>query len=61
MTPQPVLPNPDRRGKRGVTFAKPPRASPACNPSRTTSFSGLRSSITGLCENDHDATPAGLH
>ena len=61
VTPQPGRPNPDRRGKLGVTFANAQCAAPVCNPSRTAIFCELRSSTAGICENDQGATPAGLH
>ena len=60
VTPQPVTPNPDRRGKRRVTFANAQCAAPVCNPSRAAIFCGLRSSTTSICENGQGATSADL-
>ena len=59
LAPQPVTPNLDRLGKRGVTFANAQCAAPVCNPSRTAIFCGLRPSTTGIYEDAQGATPAG--
>ena len=59
LAPEPVTPNLDRLGKRGVTFANAQCAAPVCNPSRCAFLSGLRPSTTGIYEDAQGATPAG--
>ncbi len=45
-------PNIDRLARRGVLFANAHCASPLCNPSRTALLTGMRSSTTGMYNND---------
>jgi choline-sulfatase len=51
-------PNIDRLAKRGVLFANAHCASPLCNPSRTALLTGMRSSTTGVYDNDQWWRPA---
>ena len=46
-------PNIDRLAKRGVLFSNAHCASPKCAPSRAAIMTGLRSSTTGLYDNQH--------
>lgn len=59
--PQAHTPNIDRLAARGVNFAHAYCASPVCNPSRSALLSGLRSSTSGVYNNDIDwrQKPAG--
>lgn len=54
------MPNLDRLAARGTVFRHAYCASPVCNPSRTALMSGLRSSSTGVYDNETDwrTTPA---
>ena len=45
-------PNIDRLARRGVLFTNAHCAAPLCNPSRTSLFTGLRPSTTGVYYND---------
>ena len=49
--PQALTPNMDRLASRGILFANAHCASPACNPSRSTVFSGLMPQRTGVWSN----------
>ncbi len=60
LAPQPITPNLDRLGKRGVTFANAQCPAPVCNPSRCSIFSGLRPSTSGIYE-DAQGRPTGNH
>ena len=60
LAPEPVTPNLDRLGKRGVTFANAQCPAPVCNPSRCAIFSGLRPSTSGIYE-DAQGSPTGQH
>jgi arylsulfatase A-like enzyme len=51
-------PNIDSLARRGVLFANTHCASPLCNPSRTALFTGLRTSTTGIYNNDQFWRPA---
>lgn len=51
-------PNIDRLAHRGVLFSNAHCASPLCNPSRTALLTGLRSSTTGIYNNDQYWRPA---
>jgi arylsulfatase A-like enzyme len=55
--PQAKTPNIDRLAKRGTTFARAYCAAPLCNPSRTALLSGLRTSTTGVYDNNIDWRP----
>ena len=52
---KPLVPTPniDRLAKRGVLFSNAHCASPKCAPSRAAIMTGLRSSTTGLYDNQH--------
>ncbi len=50
--PQARTPNIDALAARGVNFAKAYCASPVCNPSRTALMCGLRSSTSGVYNNN---------
>jgi arylsulfatase A-like enzyme len=51
-------PHIDALARRGVLFADTHCASPLCNPSRTALFTGLRTSTTGIYNNDQFWRPA---
>ena len=51
-------PHIDALARRGVLFANTHCASPLCNPSRTALFTGLRTSTTGIYNNDQFWRPA---
>ena len=52
--PQAKTPNIDALAARGVNFARAYCASPVCNPSRSALMSGLRSSTSGVYNNNID-------
>lgn len=54
-------PNIDSLARRGVLFSNAHCASPLCNPSRTALLTGLRSSTTGIYNNDQFWRPALPH
>lgn len=54
---QAKTPNIDRLAARGTTFIRAYSAAPACNPSRTALFSGLRPSTSGVYDNPTPWTP----
>ena len=60
IAPEPVTPNLDRLGRRGVTFANAQCPAPVCNPSRCAIFSGLLPSTSGIYE-DAQGRPTGNH
>ena len=55
--PQARTPNYDRLARMGTAFTRAYCASPVCNPSRSALMSGLRSSTTGVYENNIDFRP----
>lgn len=48
-----ITPNLDRLAKRGVLFTNAHCSAPACNPSRTSLFTGIRPSTSGVYHNSH--------
>ena len=59
LAPEPVTPHLDRFAKNGVIFSNAQCPAPVCNPSRTSFFSGLRPSTSGVYDNDQDSMPEG--
>lgn len=59
--PQSRTPNIDRLAARGVLFTNAHCASPSCNPSRVALMTGLRSSTTGVYNNNQPFRPVLPH
>ena len=56
--PNSLTPNLDRMAAAGLSFRHAYAAAPACNPSRTALFTGVRPSTSGVYRNGDDYLPA---